>query len=136
MNQIWPKFKIINPSGKSKIISREAAKKLAARQDKLAEQNRKEFGWTDYHTQPTWDSMLEIGKGIAGFRLPNHNDIENYTLNDSKRDAADDLLTAAKGAVVHLKACEAGMIHHPFKSASLPLLKAAIAKAEGQEVRR
>lgn len=45
-------------------------------------------------------------------------------------DASPDLLEAAKTAVVHLRACENDEIIHPFKSASLPLLEHAIAKAE------
>ena len=42
----------------------------------------------------------------------------------------DVLLHAARAAVNHLEACEGGMIHHPFKSASLPLLRVAIASFE------
>lgn len=33
---------------------------------------------------------------------------------------------AMSAAVNHLEACEKGMIHHPFKSRSLPMLQAAI----------
>lgn len=39
------------------------------------------------------------------------------------QDKLNRLLTAARAAVNHLKACEAGKIYHPFKSRSLPMLK-------------
>ncbi len=42
----------------------------------------------------------------------------------------EELLTAAKAALNHLRACEKGEIRLPFKSAPLPLLEQAIAKAE------
>jgi len=41
-----------------------------------------------------------------------------------------ELLVAAKMAVNHLEACQIGAIHRPFKSASLPKLRDAIAKVE------
>jgi len=37
-------------------------------------------------------------------------------------------VAAMNAAVNHLKTCEAGMIHHPFKSRSLPMLEAALAE--------
>ena len=40
-------------------------------------------------------------------------------------------MTAAKAAIVHLEACQLGKIHAPFRSASLPLLKSAIAAIQG-----
>lgn len=42
----------------------------------------------------------------------------------------EELLAAARAGVAHLMACEKGQIRHPFKSAALPLLIAAIAEAE------
>lgn len=42
----------------------------------------------------------------------------------------DAVLEAARAAVIHLEACEAGRIVHPFKSASLPLLRKLIERVE------
>ncbi len=49
---------------------------------------------------------------------------------DKKDQVIKSLLKAARAAVNHLVACEAGTIHHPFRSASLPLLVEAIRDAE------
>lgn len=51
----------------------------------------------------------------------------------AKRDkVVEALVLAAKSAVNHLEACEAGRIIHPFKSASLPMLYEAIKLAEDE----
>lgn len=42
----------------------------------------------------------------------------------------NDMSAAARAAVCHLEACQKGRIRHPYKSASLPLLKAALKRID------
>ena len=44
--------------------------------------------------------------------------------------SASYLVRAARAAVNHLKVCEAGLIHPPFKSRSLPMLREALSEFE------
>ena len=46
------------------------------------------------------------------------------------KNATELATKAMQAAVNHLEACEKGMIHHPFKSRSLPMLQAALGEIE------
>lgn len=52
----------------------------------------------------------------------------------SDLELVNELVAAAEAAVRHLVRCEKGKIEHPFKSASLPMLQKAIAKAKRRAV--
>lgn len=77
------------------------------------------------HTIPQW------GRGLK--RRTVYIDESRWNWYLSEMDKTNDLITqfvvAAKAAVVHLEACQKGKIQRPFKSASLPLLKAALRKS-------
>ena len=78
------------------------------------------------------DAMVDggINPDEAVGSLPGFTDplvkLHVHDLGEALREA----LHAMTAAVVHLEECEAGKISHPFKSSSLPLLRAAIARTK------
>lgn len=75
------------------------------------------------------DAMVRGGVDAEPRSMPGFSDPLVKLHIQDLRDVIQMALRAMHSAVSHLENCEAGKIAHPFKSASLPLLRSAIEKA-------
>lgn len=88
-----------------------------------------------------WCLVLERMKPLAGKNEIFRSMLEQFNghmqgEHVSEELALLDLIVAARAAVNHLETCERGMIHHPFRSSSLPMLRKALSRYKQAEVIR